>query len=192
MPQYVRVRGLARKGVRLRTTLSSTGGSAVTITGTNVVTVDLDDAKTRADIAHHSAIGQIQVIGTVARQTSAAANAGAVQSGCVVTPRQGSLVADVSAGTFLWNDAGTLRTVPVTAQTVTFTANATGNNRTDYVVLTPTGGGVTYAISVTAGGTTFPFGAAATPAAPAAILATAVIPPSATQPTNVVDTRPLI
>jgi hypothetical protein len=191
MPTYVRVRGLARKGVRLRTSLAASGGNAVTLTGTTAVIVDLDDPKTRADVAHHSSIGQIQVIDYVSKVASVAASSGAVQSGCVVTPRFSSLVADVSAGVFVWNDAATLRTVTVTAQTVTFGANATGNNRTDFVVLTPVAGGVTYGITVLAGGTTFPWGEPATPAAPAVVLAKAVIAPNGTQPLSVLDTRPL-
>lgn len=193
MPTYARVRGLARRGIRVRSKLG--GGNAVTIGGSSTITVDLDDPNTRQDIAHHSAIGQLQIVDFVARQTSAAASAGAVQSGFVVTPRQGSLVADVTGGTFLWNDATTLRTVTLTATTVTFGANATANPRTDYVVLDVTAGGATGAVIVTAGSTTFPFGGAATVAAPDVVIAEALIPANTTatsQPVYVIDRRPLI
>lgn len=192
MPSYVRVRGLARRGIRVRSSISGTG-NAVTVAGNQTVTLDLDDPKTRADISHHSAIGQLQVVDYVNRSTSAAASAGVFTAGGNVVPRSGSLVADVTPGTFVWNDAATLRTVTIPAQTVTFGANASGNPRTDFVIITPVAGGTTFSITVTAGTTTFPFGGApAAPAAPVQVVAEVLIANNAIAPTYVLDRRPLI
>jgi hypothetical protein len=185
MPNYVRVRGLARRGIRVRSSIASQ--NAVTVAGNNSVIVDLDDPKTRADIGHHASIGQLQVIGPVARiANGVAANAAVVDQGLVVTPRAGSLVLDVSAGRFRWNSAGTWTTVNVAATTVTLGAADATNPRVDYVQVTT--GGVVSAVAGTAAAVPT---AAAAPTAPTFKLAEAYVPATATTPLNVVDTRPL-
>jgi hypothetical protein len=185
MPQYVKVRGLARRGIRLRSALAAPNG--VTVSGLNTVIVDLDDPKTRADIGHHASIGQLQVIDAVPRVAlGTAANAVVVDQGCVVLPNPGSLQLTVTPGSFRWNNAGTWTTVAFAGATLTVgTANAT-NPRVDYVQITNAG------VASVVAGTAAPVAvAAAAPTAPTFKVAEVYVPVNATQPLSVVDTRPL-
>jgi hypothetical protein len=185
MPNYVRVRGLARRGIRLRSAIAAQ--NAVTVSGTNIVIVDLDDPKTRADIAHHAAIGQLQVVDAVARAAlGVAANAVVVDQGITVLPNPGSLQLTVTPGTFRWNSAGTWTTVQFAGATLTLGAANATNPRIDYVQVTNAG-----VASIIAGTAAAVPVAAAAPTAPTFKVAEVYLPANATQPLSVLDTRPL-
>jgi hypothetical protein len=183
MPTYVRARGLARKGVRIRSKLA--GGSAVTLTGRGWTLLDLDDPNTRADVAHHSSIGQILVGGNVNRYTTAPV--AVVDSGCVVTPRQGSLVLDVSAGTVRLA-ANTTQAVTATTVTLGAAPATAGQKRVDLVQVRATTGAVTLVAGTAGPGAVAP---AVTTAGTDIALAYVLVEANATQPTYVDDVRPL-
>lgn len=79
MAEFVKIRGLDRRGVRI-------GG--LVATNAKTIVVDLDDARTRRDVSRHSAIGALFSVG----ETDVA-----IESGAVVTPGTTTTVS-ISAG----------------------------------------------------------------------------------------------
>jgi hypothetical protein len=186
MPTYVRVRGNARRGIRLRSSIGAQ--NAVTITNRQATIVDLDDPNTRADLGHHISIGQLLVLDTVARATFGAYPNTVVQQGAVATSAgSGTFQVNVSAGTLLTATAATTSTTQaVAAQSVTLGAPAAQPRVDTIQVATATG-----VVSVVAG-TPAVAGAAAPAAAGGNIaIAEAYVAPGATQPSYVRDVRPL-
>lgn len=197
MPTYVRVRGLARRGIRLRSSIGAAGGNAITIAGLQTTIVDLDDPKTRADIAHHSAIGQLQVVDYVsgARVGATTSNNGLiVTSGLVVGNPGQTFVLPFTAGSLTWfNTTGSVWTVvPVAAGTVTIGAPSS-TPRIDTVVVN-TAGTVSVTAGTPAGNSPSPAPAVATatiPVSPAPVAQVYVPTTGGTAPTYVLDVRPL-
>lgn len=186
MPSYVRVRGNARRGIRLRSSIGAQ--NAVTVTNRQSTIVDLDDPNTRADLGHHISIGQLLVLDTVPRSTFGTYPNTVVQTGVVPTAAgSGSLQVNVSAGTLLTaTAAGASTTQAVAAQSVTLGAPS-ANPRIDTIqVATATG-----VVSVVAG--TAAVAGASAPAAAGGNIAIgeAYVAPGATQPSYVKDVRPL-
>lgn len=174
MPPFVIVRGLSRRALRI-------GGQR--ITNKADVTIDLGDPTTRRDVGHHSAIGQLTVVGD---RLPAATAVTVITQGGVVTETAGTTARglDVSAGT-LKVAAGT--TQAIAAQTVAFGAADATNPRVDLVVVADASG----TASVVAG-----TARATGPAAPAAgagntALAEVYVPANATKPSWIRDVRPL-
>lgn len=128
MANYVRVRGLARRGFRV-------GGQQITSGKYSVV--DLDDGSSRRDFAHHTSIGQLVSLG--------ATDAAVTRLGAKVTAGATTTV-DVSAGTVnvdkSVNVPGTAATANAITATpgITVTANASGFNRIDLVSVPKAGG----------------------------------------------------
>jgi hypothetical protein len=178
MPSYVRVRGLGRKGIRLRSSLS--GPTAVTVNNKTTVVVDLDDAATRADLAHHSSIGQLLVFGDPPRSSTVPV----VDFGFTGAATQGSLSVSVTAGRL--RDAANA-TVSGVATTVTAGAAPGTGKRVDLIQVHTTTG----VVSLKAG-TSATAGAVA-PAADASNVgvATVIVEAGQTQVTAVNDIRPL-
>lgn len=96
MPRYIRIRGLARNGIRIKNQM---------VKNTGEVLVDLDDAAVRRDLQRHSAVGAYI---TVPNVSSSSTSPAAVLQGGVVTP-QGTpdQTVDVSAGTLFNKSTGT-------------------------------------------------------------------------------------
>jgi hypothetical protein len=186
MPTYVRVRGLARRGIRLRSSIGAQ--NAVTVSNRQITTVDLDDANTRADLGHHVSIGQLLVLDTVPRSTFGAYPNTVVQTGAVATSAgSGTFQVNVSAGTLLTATAATTSTTQaVAAQTVTI-GNPSAQPRVDTIqVATATG------VATVVAGTAAVAGASAPAAAGGNIaIAEVYVAPGATQPSYVKDVRPL-
>jgi hypothetical protein len=150
MAEFIKIRGLARRGFRV-------ANQQVT-SGKNVV-VDLDVGQARRDLAHHMSIGQVVVVGET--DVAVERNTGKVTPGTTTT-------VSVSAGT-LYNDSVTGQypasvTVPGVANTAVTAADPT-NPRIDLVTLNRSTG----AAVVTAGT------AAATPVPPAQPANTVVV-----------------
>jgi hypothetical protein len=106
MATFVTVRGLNRRGVRIGGKLIKNNASA---------TIDLDDAKTRKELAHHSAIGSVAYLGSVGG--AGGSDSGVIFTGGVVSAGTG-LTVNVSAseirkpdGTYTAGTAGTNVTV---------------------------------------------------------------------------------
>lgn len=161
MAELVKVRGLTRQGIRL-------GGT--TVRNTTSVVIDLDDLPTRKAVAHHSAIGQLVVVGDIAL---------AVATGVVVTNGT-TTTYSVSAGTLTREDGQTVTVGAVSNQAIT--APDSTNPRLDIVSVTPAGA-IVYAAGT----------AAATPVLPAAVagnhrLAVLAVAANATTPAGVVIT----
>lgn len=178
MPSYVRARGLARRGIRIRSTVS--GPTAVTINNKTTVVLDLDDAATRADVAHHSAIGQLLTFGDPPRSTTSPV----VEQGFTGVAQAGSLNVPVTAGRL--RDAANA-TVTGVATVVTAGAAPGTGKRLDLIQV-HTGTGV---VTLKAG-TSATAGAVA-PAADATNIgvATVLVEAGQTQVTAVNDVRPL-
>ena len=178
MPTYVRVRGLARRKIRVRSAISA--ANAISINNKTSVVVDLDDAKTRADLNHHISIGQLLTVGAVARGTGATI----VDSGVIGTAGQGSSSVSVTSGTLRTTANAT---VAVAATTVTAGASPATGKRVDLVQVDTTSGAVTLKAGVAAA-----VGAVA-PAPDAGNLAVAevIVEAGATGVTAVNDVRPL-
>lgn len=161
MAELVRVRGLNRQGIRI-------GGQVVKNNATAII--DLDDGKTRQAVAHHTAIGQLIVVGDAPL---------AVLTGVLVTNGT-TTTYSVSAGTLQREDGqvvtvGALANQAITAPDVT-------NPRIDLVSVSPVG-----AIVYSAGT------AAATPAIPVpaagnVVLAQLRVAANASTPAGVVIT----
>lgn len=161
MAELVRVRGLSRSGIRI-------GGT--TVRNTTTVVIDLDDANTRKAVAHHSAIGQLVVVGDASV---------AVLTGTVVTNGT-TTTYSVSAGTLQRDDGQVVTVSAVNNQAIT--APDATNPRLDLVSVSPVG-----AIVYSAGT------AAATPALPVPavgniVLAQLRVAANATTPAGVVIT----
>lgn len=174
MAPFAVVRGLARRPIRI-------GGQRVT--NKSDVTIDLGDATTRRDLAHHSAIGQVTVVSDRLPANTAIT---VIVSGGVVSETTGTTTRglDVSAGS-LKVAAGT--TQAIAAQTVAFGAADATNPRVDLVVVADATG----VASVVAG-----TARATGPAAPAAgagntPLAEVYVPPTAVKASWIRDVRPL-
>lgn len=136
MAELVRVRGLSRQGIRL-------GNIVVRNNVTKVI--DLDDAKTRQALAHHSAIGAVTVVGDIGA---------AIQTGVVCTNGTTTTVT-TSAGTLTREDGQVVTVAGANNQALASAPDAT-NPRIDLVVVNNGSG----AVSQQAGT------AAATPAIP--------------------------
>lgn len=132
MANYIKVRGLARRGFRV-------GGQQ--ITSGKVSVVDLDDGTSRRDFGHHASIGQLASLG--------ATDAAVARAGAKVTPGATTTV-DVSAGAVLVDKAvpgaaATSNAITATAGVVV-AANATGAPRVDLVSVLKTGGAPVYTV----------------------------------------------
>lgn len=178
MPSYVKVRGLARRGIRLKSAL--TGPTAVNVNNKTTVVVDLDDAGTRADLAHHSAIGQLLVFGEPQRSTTAPV----IEAGVVGQAVPGSLNVPVTAGRT--RDAANA-TVAVPAVTVTAGAAPATGKRVDLVQVNTTTGVTTLKAGTAANAAA----AAPAPDATNVPVATVLVEAGQTQVTAVNDVRPL-
>jgi hypothetical protein len=163
MTELVRVRGLNRRGVRINT-------GRVTNQRTSVI--DLDNGKTRSDLSHHSAIGQLIVVGDATT---------AVASGAVSTNGTTTTIS-TSAGTLLRED-GTTVTIGAQANQALASAPDATNPRIDLVLVNNGSGAVTQQAGT----------AAATPVIPrptgdVTVLATVRVSANATTPAGVVIT----
>jgi hypothetical protein len=127
MAELVRVRGLARRGIRI----GRTSGGAAMVANNKTRVIDLDDGVTRRELAHHAAIGQVAVVGDAPY---------AVQSG-VVTTNGTTTTVTVSAGVLLLPTGGTRAVAGVTNQAIT-AADAT-NPRIDLVLVNLATGAIT-------------------------------------------------
>lgn len=161
MAELVRVRGLSRQGIRL-------GGT--TVRNNTTVIIDLDDGNTRKAVAHHTAIGQLIVVGDAPL---------AVASGVVVTNGT-TTTYSVSAGTLTREDGQVVTVSAVSNQAIT--APDGSNPRIDLVSVSPVG-----AIVYSAGT------AAATPLIPVpavgnTVIARLAVAAGATTPAGVVIT----
>lgn len=123
MTELIKIRGLSRKGVRI-------GNGQVTNVANRVV--DLDDAATRRDLQHHSAIGQYISAGDIPA---------AVASGAVSTNGTTTTVT-TSAGTLKRDDGSTVAIGVQTNQALASAPDVT-NPRIDLVVVNNTTGAVT-------------------------------------------------
>lgn len=179
MAEYVKVRGLSRKGVRI---------GKVVVTSRSTVTLNLDDPKTRQELAHHTAIGQVVTVGEVAPAATAVSVVNSVD-GLILRPTSGTTVRglDLSAGQVRQAN-GTLTTV--NAITVTYAAPDATNPRVDLVQVIETTGVVSLVGGVARA--TGPAAPAATTGPPAGVpLWNVVVPPvGSTQPVTLIDVRP--
>jgi hypothetical protein len=184
MPTYVKVRGLQRKPAQIRLRGALNAPNAIMVGGKTSVTVDLDDPKTRNDIADHHAIGQIIVTASAQAQRAVGGTPVVVRSGVVASAPQGGLAIPVSGGTLLRND-GT--TQAVAATTVTAGAAPGTGLRVDLIqVATATG-----AVTLKAGTAAVTGAGAPAPDAGNIGVANVYVPAGATTPQLVDDVRPL-
>ncbi len=142
MPELVKIRGLARRGVRIGATGDVTPAKTVSSKATAII--NLDDPITRRDVARHSAIGSLTVVGDVF----------AAVRGCAVSQGTG-LTINIGAGTLFREDS--VDPVAVAAASVTLVAADVANPRIDLVVVNTWTGAVT-AVAGTAAATPQPPG----------------------------------
>lgn len=121
MTELVKIRGLSRKGVRI-------GSGRLVNSVTRVV--DLDDAVTRRDLSHHSAIGQFITVG----DTDVAVSSGVVASAGT------TLSYSVSAGVLLLENGSTVTVGAVS--NVALTAADVTNPRIDLIHVDKSSGAV--------------------------------------------------
>ena len=134
--ELVSVRGLQRgRGIRLGTT---------SVNNTQTKVIDLDNAAHRRDLGHHSAIGQVVVIGPVPV---------AVASG-VVASAGTTLSFSTTAGTLVRDDTGQTITVAAVNNSALTAADGT-NPRIDLIVVNNNSGAVTK-VDGTAAASPFP------------------------------------
>lgn len=167
--RYLRIRGLLRRSFRV-------GDQPVT-SGSETI-VDLDDARVRRDLAHHSTLGAFTSLGSASNAEGTAT----VYSGGVVSAGTG-LTVDVTVGE-LRTDDGDFNVIDA-ANDLALDANASGDDRVDLISV-PEAGGAPVETAGTPG---------ATPVAPDTPadhipLATVAVADAAAVPGTITDVRP--
>lgn len=129
MAEFIKVRGLSRKGNGVRVNKKM-------VDNTRTRVFDLDDAVTRRDIARHTTLGQLIVVGDT--DYALAATGAVVSAGTTTT-------VSVSLGSLkVANAGGTTSTVVIAAVANTaVAANASGVDRTDIIQVNTTTGAAT-------------------------------------------------
>lgn len=173
MAVYLPVRSLNRSSaIRIGTQTATTG---------TTIYVDISNASVRRDLAHHTSIGQVLVVGGLSQSNVDTV----VTTGGTVTAGAG-LTVNVAAGETRTRSTGAYVAGAAATNQALAAAPSAGNERTDLVSWSSSG-----AVVVT-NGTVAATGASVVPATPTGNtpLATVLVPASATVPGTITDVRP--